>query len=70
MGRKTQELEDLRQETIQAQESRSRANQTRALLEDQRGWVESIVSTVSDRRKRNGFGGEYSISTTPRKKAS
>jgi ABC-type sugar transport system ATPase subunit len=69
MGRKAQELADLQMDIAEARTSRIQADTAKVRLEEQRGWVESIVSVVAERRQRNGFGGEFSISTTPRKKA-
>lgn len=56
------------QETIEAAKaSIERAEHSLSTANRQFPTVESLVNTVKDRRERNGFGDDFSITMTPRK---
>jgi hypothetical protein len=51
-----------------SKESATQSHEVRASLEEQRPWVESVVTYLEGRRQRNGFGEDFTIAMTPHRK--
>lgn len=64
-GRK-REMAQIQAEREQALEALHRADSISTEVESRRGPVESLASTLRDRRTRNGFGADFQITLARR----
>lgn len=64
-GRKREKLQ-IDSELEAARESLRRADSLSTEVESRRPWVESLASTIADRRQRNGFGEDFQITLARR----
>lgn len=65
-GRK-REITQIQDERKDALAALSRADSLSTEVESRRGPVESLASTIRDRRTRNGFGADYQITLAARR---